>query len=188
MASRKQRLIFVEIDRVDVYSVLDIGKVADIILMVMSCKQTDESKINSNIDPDMYSGAIDEQGYKALALLRSQGMVNLVGVLQHLEVASSKKQPQIKKLFKRYFESEFTDRHKFMNVNALNADTDINALLRTIATQHPVALTWREQRSYMLGSLSKIDAEKKQIHVTGYIKQNYINTKRLAHLTGVASQ
>jgi hypothetical protein len=81
-------------------------------------------------DPEQYSGAIDERGYKALALLRSQGMVNLIGVLQHLEFTSSKKQPQIKKLFKRYFESEFTDRHKFMHVNALNTETDVNALLR----------------------------------------------------------
>lgn len=98
----------------------------------MSCKNTDVAKIVN--DPDQYSGAIDEQGYKALALLRSQGMVNLIGVLQHIEFASSKRQPQIKKLFKRYFESEFTDKHKFMNVNALSIETDINALLRQIAT------------------------------------------------------
>ena len=82
------------------------------------------------MDPDQYSGAIDEQGYKALGLLRSQGMVSLIGVLQHLEFASSKKQPQIKKLFNRYFESEFTDKHRFMTVNALHCDSDINALLR----------------------------------------------------------
>jgi hypothetical protein len=82
------------------------------------------------MDPDQYSGAIDEQGYKALGLLRSQGMVSLIGVLQHLEFASSKKQPQIKKLFNRYFESEFTDKHRFMTVNALHCDSDVNALLR----------------------------------------------------------
>lgn len=68
---------------------MDIGKVADIVLMVMSCKQTDASKLKD--DPDQYSGAIDEQGYKALSILRSQGMVSLIGVLQHLEFASSKK-------------------------------------------------------------------------------------------------
>jgi len=80
-------------------------------------------------------------------------MVGLIGVLQHLEYASSKRQPQIKKLFKRYFEFEFTDRHKFMCVNALNCETDINALLRQIAVTFPEHLTWREQRSYMLGKL-----------------------------------
>jgi len=35
--------MFVEIDRNDVYSVLDVGKVADVILMVMSSKETDMS-------------------------------------------------------------------------------------------------------------------------------------------------
>jgi hypothetical protein len=186
MGSRRQRLIFIEIDRHDVYSVMDIGKLADIILMVMSCKQTDASKITQ--DPDQYSGAIDEQGYKALALLRSQGMVNLIGVLQHLEYASSKKQPQIKKLFKRYFESEFTDRHKFLNVNALNIETDINALLRAVATQYPNSLTWRDQRSYMLGNLASADPASKELVITGYVKQNYLNTKRLMHITGVHAQ
>lgn len=68
LSSRRQRVIFVPIDRNDVYSILDVGKIADLILMVMSCKETDSSKITNN--PDQYSGAIDELGYKALALLR----------------------------------------------------------------------------------------------------------------------
>ena len=64
LSSKKQRLIFIEIDRNDIYSVLDVGKVADMVLMVMSCKGTDESQLIVN--PDKSSGAIDEQGYKAL--------------------------------------------------------------------------------------------------------------------------
>lgn len=40
MASRKQRLIFLEIDRNDPYSVMDIAKVADQVLVVLSCKHT----------------------------------------------------------------------------------------------------------------------------------------------------
>ena len=117
LSSKKQRLIFIEVDRNDIYSVLDVGKVADMVLMVMSCKGTDESQLK--VDPDKSSGAIDEQGYKALALLRSQGLVSLIGVLQHLETMSSKRQPQIKRLFLRYFTSEFTDRHKFVCVNKM---------------------------------------------------------------------
>jgi len=50
MSSRKQRLIFKVIDRNDVYSVMDIGKVADLLIMVMSCKQTDASGLK--MDPD----------------------------------------------------------------------------------------------------------------------------------------
>lgn len=43
LVAKKQRLIFVEINREDVYSILDIGKVADLVLMVMSCKETNTS-------------------------------------------------------------------------------------------------------------------------------------------------
>jgi hypothetical protein len=78
-------------------------------------------------------------------------MPSLIGVLQHLELASSKKQPQIKRLFGRYFTSEFTDRHKFMNVNLAQASTDVNAILRQIAVMYPEEVTWRQNRSYMLG-------------------------------------
>jgi hypothetical protein len=47
-----------EIDRNDVYSVLDVGKVADLILVVMSCKNSNTSQLT--VDPENNSGAIDE--------------------------------------------------------------------------------------------------------------------------------
>lgn len=40
----------------------------------------------------------------------------------------------------------------------------------------------------MLGHLAKADPANKELVMTGYIKQNYLNTKRLIHLTGVHSQ
>ena len=164
-------------------AVLEIGKIADIILVAMSCADTEIKGLKT--DPDRYSNAIDEVGYKALGLLRSQGQPGLIGVLQHLEKVSSKKQPQIKKLFQRYFTSEFTDRHKFMNVNLVNASTDMNALLRQVAVLFPEDITWRQNRSYMLAQLNKIDTEKKELHLEGYIKQNFLNIKRLLHITGM---
>lgn len=98
------------------------------VVVVMSCKETQVEGLK--VDPDQNSHAIDELGYKSLGLLRSQGLPSLIGVLQHLELSSSKKHPQIKRLFGRYFTSEFTDRHKLMTVNLANSSTDINALLR----------------------------------------------------------
>ena len=40
MASRKQRLIFLEIDRNDPYSILDTCKIADLVVVCLSCKHT----------------------------------------------------------------------------------------------------------------------------------------------------
>jgi hypothetical protein len=77
--SRKQRMIFMNIDRNDPYAVLDAGKVVDIVVMVMSCKNTNVSQLKN--DPFEHANAIDEVGYKALGLLRAQGLVSLIGVL-----------------------------------------------------------------------------------------------------------
>ena len=97
MISKKQRLIFMEIDRNDPYSVLDITKVADMVVVSMSCKNTQVSGLKQ--DPFEQAHAIDEIGYRALHLIRKQGMPSLIGVLQHLEHISSSKQSQVKKLF-----------------------------------------------------------------------------------------
>ncbi len=48
---------------------LEVGKVADIILVVMSCADSESQLLK--VDPDKYSHAIDEVGYKSLGLLRS---------------------------------------------------------------------------------------------------------------------
>ena len=87
----------------------------------------------------------------------------------------------------RYFVSEFTDKHKFMCVNTLNQTQDINALLRQIAVTHPDTVTWRDERSYMLGELVSADKESKEITFQGYIRNNFLNIKRLMHITGVSA-
>ena len=89
MSSRKQRLIFLQIDRNDPYSILDVCKIADLVIGVMSCRHTKVGGLKQ--DPFEHSKAIDEIGYRALHLVRSQGMPSLIGVLQHLEYISSSK-------------------------------------------------------------------------------------------------
>lgn len=97
MASKKQRLIFLEVNRDDPYSVLDVGKVCDLVVVVMSCKKTNVTGVKQ--DPFEHGKAIDEIGYRALQLIRTQGMPTMVGVLQHLEDISSSKHSFVKKLF-----------------------------------------------------------------------------------------
>lgn len=70
-----------------------------------------------------------------------------------------------------------------MNVNLINGQTDINALLRQIAVLYPEEITWRQNRSYMLGKLTNIQGN--ELHFEGYMKQNMLNVKRLVHITGV---
>jgi hypothetical protein len=69
LGSKKQRLIFTTINRDDPHAVLEAGKIADIILVVMSASDVETTGLK--IDPDRYSHAIDEIGYRSLGLLRS---------------------------------------------------------------------------------------------------------------------
>ena len=68
---------------------MDVCKVADLVVAVMSCKETKVGGLKQ--DPFEQANAIDEVGYRALHLVRSQGMPSLIGVLQHLEHISSSK-------------------------------------------------------------------------------------------------
>jgi hypothetical protein len=79
MGSKKQRLIIINIDRKNPMAVLEAGKVADMVVVVMSCKETQIEGLK--VDPDQNSHAIDDLGYKSLGLLRSQGLPSLIGVL-----------------------------------------------------------------------------------------------------------
>lgn len=184
MIAKRQRLIFLEMDRNSPYSVMDVAKVADMVICVMSCRKTNVQNVKQ--DPFEHGKAIDEIGYRALSLVRSQGLPSLLGVLQHIEHQSSSKHSQVKKLFQRIFESEFTDKCKFMSINKSSdqlLQTDSNALLRQIAVSYPEDITWRQKRSYMLGEV--VHTREDEVHIKGYIRQNYLNAKRLVHLTGL---
>lgn len=81
--------------------------------------------------------------------------------------------------------SEFTDKYKFMSINKMQEDSDVNALLRQIAVTFPEKLTWRQDRSYMYAKVSKVDPAAKEVVLEGYIRNNFLNIKRLLHLTGI---
>ena len=90
---KRQRLMF-HICKRDAYSILDISKIADIILFTFSCKEAKADKVRD--DPDEFANAIDETGYKILNLLRVQGIPSSIGILQHIEMIPQKRRTQIK--------------------------------------------------------------------------------------------
>ncbi len=48
LGSKKQRLIFLEINRNDDQAVLEVGKIADLVLVVMSCADSEVSGLKIN--------------------------------------------------------------------------------------------------------------------------------------------
>ena len=61
-------------------------------------------------------------------------------------------------------------------------NTDANAILRQIAVTFPQSNSMKDNRSYMLGEVAHIRDD--EVHIKGYIRQNYLNAKRLIHITG----
>lgn len=100
----------------NIYEVIDKAKVADILIVIMSCSNCDHQSLKK--DPDSYAGAIDDRGYNTLSMLRAQGIPPVIGVLQHLEQIPHKKQATVKRMFNRYFESEFESKCKFHSLGS----------------------------------------------------------------------
>jgi pre-rRNA-processing protein TSR1 len=180
---KNQRLMFHICER-DIYSILDISKVADIILFSISCKNAEVEKVKD--DPDMHANAIDETGYKILSALRTQGIPPSIGILEHIESIPIKKRNQIKKLFHRYFVSEFSDDYKFHTIDGSTEgllDSSYKNLIRLLtSTFASKKLFWKENRSFML--CNKYEENKGDLVVEGYIKHNYLSCNRYGHITG----
>jgi len=180
---KRQRLIFQTPAR-DPYSILDICKVADILLFTLSCKEADVAKVRD--DPDEFANAIDEEGYQILNVLRVQGIPPSIGLLQHIELFPQKRRNQIKKLFNRYFTSEFSSDYKFHVIDGSSEgllDSSYKNMLRHLtSTFTKNKLFWKENRSYMLCSDYKENAG--NLEIDGYIRANYISCNRIGHITG----
>lgn len=48
LASKKQRLIFINVDRNDPYSIMDAGKVIDLMVVILSCKNANVVKLKDD--------------------------------------------------------------------------------------------------------------------------------------------
>jgi len=188
----KERISFFKTSR-DIYCILDICKVADLILFVSSCKKTDYS--NWKKDPDRFSNSIDLFGYEILSMLRAQGLPQHISIIQDLDLIPDKHRSDVKKLFTRYMESEL----KPDKILALNTIDEVKGIIRLICSLPPfsVSLDIKKHRSYMLCQRiniletlenemninSKID-DVCDLELFGYLRGNTINSNNYLHITG----
>jgi len=187
----KERISLIKTGK-DIYSILDICKVVDIIIFVSSCKNAEYTKWKT--DPDKYAHAIDESGYKILTMLRAQGMPQHMCVLQDLDAIPDKHRTDIKKLYTRYFESELQP-DKVFNLSSKihdgNHKDEYKALIRFVCSSSPSLknLSIRKHRSYMLCekvnfSIQSNNDKEIDLELSGYIRGNTLNVGNYVHLTG----
>lgn len=63
---------------------LDYCKVADVVCIVLSCKDADTKSLT--LDPHLYAKAFDELGYEMLEYLRAQGVPTILNVMQDIDL------------------------------------------------------------------------------------------------------
>ena len=107
-------------------------------------------------------------------------MPQILGVIQHLDTHAAKKQKDIKKLFSRYYESEFPDSSKL--VNSEKPLAFIRALESSLGNIEEPG--YKNIRSYMWAH--QIDVNNNLLQLTGYLKgTGYLNANSLVHITGI---
>lgn len=192
----KERISFFKTTR-DLYCILDICKIADLIVFVSSCKKTDYA--NWKKDPDRFSNSIDSFGYEILSMLRAQGLPNHISIIQDLESIPDKHRTDVKKLFTRYMESEL----KPDKILSLSNIDEVKAVIRLICSLPPfaVSLDIKKHRSYMLCQKVNIMEKKENdflnsssanaklddlcdMELFGYLRGNTISVNNYLHITG----
>ena len=168
--------VFVQIIPRNEMSILDWGKVLDCVVAVFSCRNIDISK--AKLDPSTCP-AFDEVGYSLLTLLRTQGLPPVIGVLQHLETNPTKKQKDIKKLFSRYYESEFPNSLKMCS--SAKSYQSLRSIT-TIVSQYEEP-QFKAIRSYFWANSANIVGN--SLQVTGYLRgSGILSVNQLVHITG----
>lgn len=163
----KQRATFVEAPR-DMQAMLDICKVADVILCVFGPEASIEQP------------CFDEQGYKALTALKMQGVPSILGMMHGFQ-GQPKKVLETKKLIQRYFQSEFVDE----KILSADSEEEAKTVVRSLGNLTPKSLNWRKDRGYILVDKAEYNAEEKLLAVSGYVRGAGISASHLVHLTGV---
>ena len=173
-APKHLEMQFVKVEREEL-DVLDWGKVLDMLVVVMSCVGADPSR--AKMDPDTCC-AFDQEGYKFMSALKTQGMPKVLGVIQDLDEVNPKKQKEVKKLFTRYFESEFPESKLIVGEDEQLARVVCN--LAETLEEHP----WRSNRSYLFSLNTQVNSQG-ELEVEGFLKgSGELNPNQLVHVTG----
>ncbi|OLL25721.1 Ribosome biogenesis protein tsr1 [Neolecta irregularis DAH-3] len=159
----KQKLQFIVPPR-DLLSLVDVCKVADFVIFVLSATQQ-----------------VDDLGDSCLRIIHSQGVSNTLSVVQNLICHESIKQrSEIKKSLLSFMQHFFPDEEK---VHAIDVPQEALNVIRALCTQHPRGVNWRDARSYMLVDDVRW-SEDGHLVLDGVVRGQGLNADRLVHLQG----
>ncbi|RLU15850.1 hypothetical protein DMN91_011606 [Ooceraea biroi] len=181
VSGKKHRITFMECNN-DVNSMIDIAKVADLVLLLVDASFGFEMEI-----------------FEFLNICQVHGMPKIMGVLTHLDlIKNAKRLKKTKKMLKHRFWTEVYAGAKLFYLSGILHEeylrTEIKNLARFISVMKFRPLTWRTTHPYILADRiedltppelirqnSKID---RTISVYGYVRGIPLNKEMSIHIPG----
>ncbi|KAG8904797.1 Glycoside hydrolase 2 (Mannanase, beta-galactosidase) [Tulasnella sp. 403] len=178
----KRRFTFVEVNN-DLNSMVDIGKVADLVLLMVDA-----------------SFGFEMETFEFLNILQSHGFPKVVGILSHLDLIKRVSvQRETKRALKHRFWTEIYDGAKlFCLSGVLNGrypDTEINNICRYIGNMKFRPLIFRNTHSYLLADRMEDMTPREQVRlqpkadrtitVYGYLRGTNMRESTKVHIPGV---
>ncbi|KAF3905840.1 hypothetical protein AA313_de0207090 [Arthrobotrys entomopaga] len=158
----KQKIQYIVPER-KLLPVLDACKFADFIFFVLSATQE-----------------VDEIGEALLRAIEWQGVSTVYSLVQNLnQVEPVKRRPDVKKSLLSYINHFFAEEDRIYAVD--NPSEALN-VIRSVCSQHPKGILWRDARSYMLASDLAWDDAENMAYVTGTVRGKALKADRLVQL------
>lgn len=153
----------------DLINALDVCRMADFVVLALS----------SEVE-------VDEEGEVLLRSIESQGISNVVTVVQGLDrVNPPKKRPQVASSLKSFINHFFPTVEKIMS---LDSRQECSNAVRSICTATPKGIRWRDERSWMfIENVQWPDISSELVDdvvVTGVVRGKGLKADRIAHIPG----
>ncbi|KAJ6010873.1 Ribosome biogenesis protein tsr1 [Penicillium sp. IBT 35674x] len=164
----RQSLLYVP-SKYDLLSALDVCRMADFVILVMS--------------PEV---EVEEKGELLLRSIESQGISNVMTVVQGLDkVNPPKRRPQVASSLKSYINHFFPAVEKVMS---LDSRQECSNAIRSLCTATPKGIRWRDERSWMfIENVQWPDVDTEVVDdvvITGVVRGKGLKADRITHIPG----
>lgn len=179
VSGRQRRVTIVECPQ-DMASMLDLAKIADLVLIMIDA-----------------SFGFELETFEFINIMQVHGFPRIIGVLTHLDGFHDNKQlRKVKKTLKHRFWTEVFDGAKMFHFSGLQYGRyhrlEVGNLARFIAVQKCPLLSWRQSHPYVLGlrwedhtDPTLPPSHPRRLDVYGYVYGGRLREGMQAHLAGI---
>ncbi|XP_044012399.1 ribosome biogenesis protein BMS1 homolog, partial [Aphidius gifuensis] len=181
VSGKKKRITFIECNN-DINSMIDIAKVADIVLLLIDA-----------------SFGFEMETFEFLNICQVHGMPKIIGVLTHLDLFKNVQQlKQTKKLLKHRFWTEIYKGAKLFYLSGMRWNkylgNEVKNLCRFISVMKPNQLKWRTSHPYVLvdriedltppETIRQNSKTDRSISLYGYVRGAPLTKESSIHIAG----